>query len=571
MWCNIRVIHYMLEQDNYINIASKAIAENRDYGLFIENANITKIYYLRGITEQKALIYKYHNSFIHHKLTDGQQQKITDIVYNAEMIRCCSLGMTRMKGVRHNILSYIEYEAAMIGLNSLKGSEYISLIEFVKLIVLKVLIKELPEKLENILIKLGKNIYQNIEDLVITLPTKINDQYQFGLTIIEVANRIIAEDHVKQQLEKIEVEAVTSSEQVNDDQKESDIEVEVEKKEQLSDAPIDKMGEIIPKGEKNETEITEFTPYIEQKPGSYYKVFTKEFDQIVKAEALASKTELINLRKQLDLKLAEIKQATKRKAEKLQRKLMVKQNFYHIFDQEEGIIDNRKLSQVIITPSYKNYYRNLTFKEHKDTVISLLIDNSGSMRGKPITVAAITADILAKTLERGGIKTEILGFTTVDWKGGKSRRKWAEQGSVHNSGRLNDLRHIIFKTADTPWVRAKLNLALMLKDSILKENIDGEALIWAANRLYARKEKRKILIILSDGAPIDDSTLSTNSENILENHLRYVISGLEQDKNIELFAIGIGHDVGKYYKNATTIKNIDQLGDILFSKLEEML
>ena len=301
-----------------------------------------------------------------------------------------------------------------------------------------------------------------------------------------------------------------------------------------------------------------------------YRIYTNSFDEIAKAEKLENSDEIIKLRKNLDQQLLSFKDLITKLANKLQRQLLAKQNRSWEFDLEEGLLDSSKLNRVVIDP-----YNSLSFKkekdlEFKDTVVTLLIDNSGSMRGRPITIAALCADILSRTLERCSVKVEILGFTTKNWKGGQSREYWNKLGKSKNPGRLNDLRHIIYKSADNQWRQSKNNLGLMLKEGLLKENIDGEAINWAYNRLQKRNEERKILMIISDGAPVDDSTLSVNSGDYLEKHLKKTVKLIESKKDIEILAIGIGHDVSRYYKKAIKISDVNELGDVMINQLSDL-
>ncbi len=301
-----------------------------------------------------------------------------------------------------------------------------------------------------------------------------------------------------------------------------------------------------------------------------YKIFTNEFDEIVKAENLDNKEECLKLRKNLDQQLIGFHDIVTKLANKLQRQLLAKQNRSWNFDLEEGLLDSSKLTRIIMDP-----YNSLSFKKEKDldfkdTIVTLLIDNSGSMRGRPITIAAICADILSRTLERCSVKVEILGFTTKNWKGGQSREKWNKKSKPKTPGRLNDLRHIIYKGGDNHWRQAKNNLGLMLKEGLLKENIDGEAITWAYNRLQKRKEERKILMVISDGAPVDDSTLSVNSGDFLEKHLKKTVKFIEEKSNIEILAVGIGHDVSRYYNKAIKITDVNELGDVMISQLSSL-
>jgi len=304
--------------------------------------------------------------------------------------------------------------------------------------------------------------------------------------------------------------------------------------------------------------------------GPDYRPFTSKFDETVGAEDLCEPEELDRLRSYLDKQLAHLQGVVARLANRLQRRLMAQQNRSWEFDLEEGVLDPARLARVIVDPLHPLSFKREKDMNFRDTVVTLLLDNSGSMRGRPITVAATCADILARTLERCGVKVEILGFTTRAWKGGQSREAWLAAGKPGNPGRLNDLRHIIYKSADAPWRRARKNLGLMMREGLLKENIDGEALDWAHKRLLARTEQRKILMMISDGAPVDDSTLSVNPGNYLERHLRWVIEDIETRSPVELIAIGIGHDVTRYYRRAVTIVDAEELGGAMTDKLAEL-
>jgi cobaltochelatase CobT len=301
-----------------------------------------------------------------------------------------------------------------------------------------------------------------------------------------------------------------------------------------------------------------------------YSAFTTEFDEVIEADELCDADELGRLRQQLDQQIGPLQSMISRLANRLQRRLMAKQTRSWDFDLEEGLLDSGRLSRVVTNPTHPLSFKQEKDTNFRDTLVSLLIDNSGSMRGRPISVAAMSADILARTLERCGVKVEILGFTTRAWKGGQSREKWLAAGKPSGPGRLNDLRHIVYKSADAPWRRARKNLGLMLREGLLKENIDGEALIWAHDRLLARSEQRRILVIISDGAPVDDSTLSVNAGNYLERHLRQVIEWIETYSPVELLAIGIGHDVTRYYRRAVTIVDAEQLGGAVMDQLAEL-
>jgi cobaltochelatase CobT len=308
-------------------------------------------------------------------------------------------------------------------------------------------------------------------------------------------------------------------------------------------------------------------PFSDLSPHFDYKPWTTQFDEVIAATELCDAEELARLRSYLDQQLVHLQGAVTKLANRLQRRLMAQQNRSWDFDQEEGILDAARLARVVVNPTLSLSYKVERETEFRDTVVTLLIDNSGSMRGRPISIAAISADILARTLERCGVKTEILGFTTRAWKGGQSRETWLAAGRPPQPGRLNDVRHIVYKRADEPWRRAKTSLGLMMREGLLKENIDGEALLWAHSRLIARHEERKIMMVISDGAPVDDSTLSVNSGSYLERHLRQVIGWIEGRSPVELVAIGIGHDVTRYYQRAVTIMDAEQLGGTIIEQL----
>jgi cobaltochelatase CobT len=326
-------------------------------------------------------------------------------------------------------------------------------------------------------------------------------------------------------------------------------------------------GEEGQEGEEGMLPVRPNRPWTDIPDSFDYKVFTEAFDEVVGASDLCDEEELTRLRAYLDAQLKGLQGVVTRLANRLQRRLMAQQNRSWDFDQEEGLLDAARLARVVVSPGQSLSYKIERDVEFKDTVVTLLLDNSGSMRGRPISIAAISADVLARTLERCGVKVEILGFTTRAWKGGQSRESWLANGKPAHPGRLNDLRHIVYKKADEPWRRAKKNLGLMMREGLLKENIDGEALLWAHNRMLARQEDRRILMVISDGAPVDDSTLSVNSAGYLEAHLRRVIEWIESKSPVQLVAIGIGHDVTRYYRRAVTIMDAEQLGGTMIEQL----
>ena len=339
---------------------------------------------------------------------------------------------------------------------------------------------------------------------------------------------------------------------------------------EVGDTLDDLDGEPGDDGEEGMQPVRPNRPFADLGAQFDYKIWTAQFDEVVAATELCDPEELTRLRSYLDQQLVHLQSAVSKLANRLQRRLMAQQNRAWDFDQEEGLLDAARLARVVVSPGMSLSYKVERDTDFRDTVVTLLIDNSGSMRGRPITVAAMCGDILARTLERCAVKVEVLGFTTRAWKGGQSRERWVAEGKPRNPGRLNDLRHIIYKAADAPWRRARKNLGLMLREGLLKENIDGEALLWAYRRLLARPEHRRILMVISDGAPVDDSTLSVNPGNYLERHLREVIRDIETREFIELIAIGIGHDVTRYYRRAVTIVDAEELGGTMMQKLSEL-
>ncbi|MBT5900329.1 MAG: cobalamin biosynthesis protein CobT [Candidatus Pelagibacter sp.] len=417
-----------------------------------------------------------------------------------------------------------------------------------------------------------KNISNKIKDLNLS----VHDQTEYTSLMSSILQDLQIENE-KNEPENIENE---NNEENSDNSQNQEQSLEDEQNEQSKNQEFD-MENIVPEIEfdpslsEQETMLEESDdenlPQGQRQPlkdgdPRKYSVFTNQFDKIIDAKELVTEDEIKKLRNNLDLQLSSLQNFISRLANKLQRKLLAKQNRSWSFDLEEGILDASKLPRVIMDPFNSLSYKKEKDIEFKDTVVTLLIDNSGSMRGRPISIAAICADILSRTLERCSVKVEVLGFTTLNWKGGKSRELWMKNKKTH-PGRLNDLCHIVYKSADTPWRRAKNNLGLMLKEGILKENIDGEAILWAFNRLKKRKEERKIIMVISDGAPVDDSTLSVNSGNYLEQHLKKVVRWVEETKEVEINAIGIGHDVSSYYKQAIKIADVQELGDAMVDRL----
>ena len=537
--------------------------------------NIKKnLTYIRAEADALALEFRFHSKEIHSNLINNSNT--SNEIFNAvEQSRIQAKGSTQFKGIKLNItkkhFSDLKKNINSSEYNIANAFKYVAYEKF-----LNVDFGDLNQHNRDIIKeKLGKD-YKNIfEDL----KNCINDQKIFGSKIkkyledygfynydqkTENSDNINQEDEVNDDQNKNSED----NENNNNDKSQSKIETDsntLDLKQSISMDESDEIGENSVEGEieyfpKAETKIT-----IDE-----YKSYTKDFDEIINANELCEQKELEKLRYSLDKQVFSFLPLVTKIANRLQRKLLAQQNRNWDFNMEEGYLDTSRLSRIIVNPQNKLSYKKEKEVEFKDTVVSVLIDNSGSMRGRPITVAALCSDILSKTLERCLIKTEILGFTTKAWKGGQSREKWIKNGKPSNPGRLNDLRHIIYKSADSPSRRSKKNLGLLLKEGILKENIDGEALKWASNRLKNRQEKRKILIIISDGAPVDDSRLSVNSGNYLEKNLREIINQIQDNKEVELIAIGIGHDVSRYYSKAITIMDVDQLGEVLLNELSEI-
>ena len=429
--------------------------------------------------------------------------------------------------------------------------------------------------------KRWNEIFDNkIANKILSLTKSLNNQQEYGKKV----NSIIDDLEIQDQNQN--PQNTQNDEENEEDNQEQDNEKQQlqEKENQQSKNPDFDMENLVPEIdfdpslndqeialEDSEDEDIQTTRVKKQtnSDSNKYKIFTNQYDKILEANELITDEEISKLRGNLDIQLSSLQSFISRLANKLQRKLLAKQNRSWNFDLEEGLLDASKLPRVIMDPFNSLSYKKEKDIDFKDTVVTLLIDNSGSMRGRPITIAAICADILSRTLERCSVKVEILGFTTLNWKGGKSRELWMKQKKEF-PGRLNDLCHIIYKSADTPWRRSKNNLGLMLKEGILKENIDGEAILWAYNRLKKRKEERKIIMVISDGAPVDDSTLSVNQANYLEKHLKRVVNWIEKNSEIEINAIGIGHDVTNYYEKAIKIADVQELGDAMVDQLVEL-
>tara|TARA_Y100000590_G_scaffold333788_1_gene379725 strand:+ start:59 stop:1858 length:1800 start_codon:yes stop_codon:yes gene_type:complete len=532
----------------------------------------------RAETDSEALKRKFSNKKIY--LKNLPSKPTLRSLYNiSEKIRYEKLGTKILQGVGKNIVDNYNRQISLKRKDQLKSKEDTTISEAFEIYMLKHFLKVTPNSLCEKILSFWEDEFKNSFGKHLNyLKDKVEDQELFSEKFTEILHELdFLENDEEEKNEENQQETDQNNEQSaesnnenNENQEQKD-----EKNQSISDADIDvndfRIEEQLFDTESDEQSSENIIQKLNNKKSeNEYKIFTKEFDEIEKAEKLEEEDEILKLRKNLDQQLIHFKDIIIKLANKLQRQLMAKQNRSWEFDLEEGLLDSSKLPRIIIDP-----YNSLSFKkekdlEFKDTVVSLLIDNSGSMRGRPITIAALSADILSRTLERCSVKVEILGFTTKNWKGGKSREFWNKSGKVKNPGRLNDLRHIIYKSADSPWRLSKKNLGLMLKEGILKENIDGEAIMWAYNRLRKRKEERKILMVISDGAPVDDSTLSVNSGDYLEKHLKKVVKFVETKEDIEILAIGIGHDVSRYYNKAIKISDVQELGDVMIAELSNL-
>ncbi len=527
---------------------------------------------IRALADSESLKLRFSNTETYKKYEP--EGNISKKLYKiAEKIRFEKIGSEQFKGVKNNIEKY--YKERVNSLD-LKSSEDKIIESFENYLRVKFLELENNKELERSLKTYNKELNDKFRDKIKQLNDLSRDQAQYNSLISDLISSLnLDEDNIedkknednKEEKKKNTKNDEQKTEQQNQDPQEMSIESGVPDLENQAKESDEEGKEV----EIEDRSKSDFKRNIKSSLGDLkYKFYTDEFDEIIKAEDLEIEEELSRLRKNLDQQLLQLKSFISKLANKLQRKLLAKQNRSWNFDLEEGLLDTSKLPRIIMDP-----FNSLSFKkekdiEFKDTLVTILIDNSGSMRGKPISVAAICADILARTLERCSVKVEILGFTTKHWKGGSSREKWMKNDKPSLPGRLNDLRHIIYKSADVPWRQAKNNIGLMLKEGLLKENIDGEALKWAFNKMTRRKEERKILMVISDGAPVDDSTLSTNTSDYLETNLKNTVKWIENKSNIELLAIGIGHDVTRYYNQAVKIADVQDLGDVMINQLTDL-
>jgi cobaltochelatase CobT len=540
---------------------------------------------LRGEADGAALRLRHHNAKLHHRL--APQGEVAEAIFGVlEQVRVEALGARRMLGVAANLAS--AHAARHRRAPGMPGDEQADLAAALELYAQESLLgfhlpREQRAQLDDWRPWLESRTGEDWSDL----RTHLAHQEAFALRVRELLARLgLAEELGEEpQDPDSEQEETQEEEQPSEDGQGEGAAEATERAPSEADATAsaDEAGET-GLSERLEDAATHGADDREgsdapfQTPqyippggeGLAYRVFTTRFDEVIEADELCSMVELGRLRAQLDQQLHRFQGMSGRMANRLQRRLMAQQTRSWEFDLDEGLLDTARLTRVVVNPEQPLSYKLEKDTDFRDTVVSLLIDNSGSMRGRPIAVAAMCADILARTLERCAVKVEILGFTTRSWKGGQSREQWLREGKRPNPGRLNDLRHIVYKAADSPWRRSRRNLGLMLREGLLKENIDGEAILWAHQRVLGRPEQRRILMVISDGAPVDDSTLSANPGNYLEQHLRKVIEWIEQRSPVELLAIGIGHDVTRYYQRAVTISDPEQLGGAMLGELSAL-
>ena len=539
-----------------------------------QNNNKLNYEEIRAIADSKSLNYRFSDKKIFKQFEP--EGNISKKLYNiSEKIRCEKIGTSYFKGVRNNIEKFYNKRISEL---DLKNSEDKIIESFENYLRIKFLDFENENKIDKKLKTYKKDLNDKFKNKISELKECTLDQEKFNSLISKLISDMDLDEIIDEEEKKDEKndENESQSKPQNQDQKAKEND---EKYEEMSiDSGVPDLENKAKDSDQAEQELEiedNSRPDLKKRGNTNfgdlkYKSYTEEFDEVIKAEELESENELLRLRKSLDQQLLQLRSFISKLANKLQRKLLAKQNRSWNFDLEEGLLDTSKLPRVIMDP-----FNSLSFKkekdiEFKDTLVTILIDNSGSMRGKPISVAAICADILSRTLERCMVKVEILGFTTKHWKGGSSREKWMKNDKPNLPGRLNDLRHIIYKSADNPWRQTKNNMGLMLKEGLLKENIDGEALKWAFNKMNKRKEDRKILMVISDGAPVDDSTLSTNTSDYLETNLKKTVKWIENKSNVELLAIGIGHDVTRYYSKAVKITDVQDLGDVMINQLTDL-
>jgi len=567
--------------DDYRPNTNKQNVSSNNFNFFeLDNLNSRHDFIrLRAETDSEALKKKFCNKKIYQKNLPNKSsyKSLYDI---SEKIRYELLGSKMLKGISKNFNENYNQKISLKRKDQLKTKDDANVVEAFELYMLKNFLKiKLNDTSTKILSFWEKEFDSSLNNHIKFLHKNLENQEIYNSKFSEIFEKMdIFDSETENEKNENQENQDVDDESNNNQQDQLEDEQEKNKQDESQigiDADSDlneySMGEQLVDTDSEE----ESSENVNQKMNldlidKNYKIFTNQFDEIAKAETLETAEEISKLRNNLDQQLVSFQDLITKLANKLQRKLLAKQNRSWEFDLEEGLLDSSKLTRIIMDP-----YHSLSFKKEKDldfkdTVVTLLIDNSGSMRGRPITIAALCADILSRTLERCSVKVEILGFTTKNWKGGKSREHWNNNNKPKKPGRLNDLRHIIYKNADTQWRQSKKNLGLMLKEGLLKENIDGEAISWAFHRLKKRKEERKILMVISDGAPVDDSTLSVNSGDYLEKHLKKMVKFIENKTDVEILAIGIGHDVSRYYNKAIKITDVQELGDVMIDQLSDL-
>ena len=542
------------------------------------NLKAQDIALVRGVGDAYALRNAYHNEKLNNQLRPASLEAGA-IFDAAESARIEAIGALAMEGVKQNLAAQLEQRMVARGLGRARAKEDVGIADVLGLMVREALTGEKPPASLDGAVNLWRPLIEKtVASDLAKMPAVVRDQKAFARLTRTMLNHLSLGDENEANAEDDSDGQDTDSQ--NDDGDDQDSQDrgetgEVEQSDERREDGEQAETEASPEQAEDMSETVEADddlrpnrnePFAHQENWGY-KIYTPQFDEVISAPDLCDAEELARLRNFLDQQLAPMSSVVSRLANKLQRLLLAQQNRHWEFDLEEGMLDTSRLPRIIMDPMYPLSFKREKDTNFRDTVVTLLLDNSGSMRGRPIMIAAMCADILGRTMERCAVKTEILGFTTRAWKGGQSREKWTIDGKPAHPGRLNDLRHIVYKSADEPWRRAKKNLGLMMREGLLKENIDGEALMWAHNRLMARPEQRKILMVISDGAPVDDSTLSVNTGNYLERHLRRVIDDIETKSSIELTAIGIGHDVTRYYRRAVTIVDAEQLGGAMTTQL----
>ncbi len=566
-----------------INASSRAISKDKDLNLEVNylqqvaepghnlQENIESIQLSRGDADRQALLQKYR--LLEEPLKRTGISELDFLLKDFESVRSEILGSKEFLGVKQNLRNLFLKNLSQQTIESKQDALKIA----VEISLKNKLLKQKNNKLEEVFLKPWKKALSEVEPDFKLAEKYLTDKEKFNEYLISLFKKLGFEFEDPEQ-----EEPKSDTEEENEDNEEdgtSDQEQEDQPDKDASEEDDESETEIedfeIEEGDVDDTEDwvenrSKLEELIALNQNQEYKVFCRDFDEVVDADNLCSSEELKRLRDRLDQLIDPSKSVIAKLANRLQRLLLAQQRRSWEFDKEEGILDSSKLHKIITDPLTPLSFKTEKETSFKDTVLTMLVDSSGSMRGRSMTTAAISADIIGSTLDKCNIKTEILGFTTKHWKGGDSRKLWVECGKPSSPGRLNDLRHIIFKPADLAWRRAKKNLGLMLREGLLKENVDGEALLWASSRLMKRPEQRKILMVISDGAPVDDSTLSTNSTSYLDNHLKQVISEIENRTELELIAIGIGHDVTKYYKKAVTIHRAEELGNVMLEQLTDL-